>query len=158
MCCTTSTFTSTYYTYQHSTGTGTAQRRHEHDTAQAQRRHSAGTALRSTAPHRTAPHRTALHCTVGHCIVQLNAKWGCNVKDMIVFLASLTELLLAFRGFHSHLVWSELSLQVKVFDLSKCEASDDDVLIMASDGLWERVTNTKVRIHSLIFMISAVRM
>ena len=34
--------------------------------------------------------------------------------------------------------------QVKIYDMSSETITQNDVLIMATDGLWERVTNDKV--------------
>ena len=34
--------------------------------------------------------------------------------------------------------------QVKKFDLSNSKLTEDDVIIMASDGLWERLSSEKV--------------
>lgn len=36
------------------------------------------------------------------------------------------------------------SSQVRKFDLSSCKLTEDDVVIMASDGLWERLSSEKV--------------
>jgi len=35
-------------------------------------------------------------------------------------------------------------MQVQKFDLSNSKLTEDDVIIMASDGLWERLSNEKV--------------
>ena len=37
-----------------------------------------------------------------------------------------------------------LYLQVRKFDLSSSKLTEDDVIIMASDGLWERISSEKV--------------
>lgn len=37
-----------------------------------------------------------------------------------------------------------LYIQVRKFDLSNSKLTEDDVVIMASDGLWERLSSEKV--------------
>ena len=43
------------------------------------------------------------------------------------------------------------SSQVRKFDLSSCKLTEDDVVIMASDGLWERLSSEKVMKLALYF-------
>ena len=41
--------------------------------------------------------------------------------------------------------------QVRKFDLSSSKLTEDDVIIMASDGLWERLSSEKVRLYLKVF-------
>ena len=37
-----------------------------------------------------------------------------------------------------------MCVQVKVYDLAQCEHGADDVLVMATDGLWDVLSNQEV--------------
>lgn len=42
------------------------------------------------------------------------------------------------------MLWYSCSFQVRVYDLSKYEHGADDVLILATDGLWDVLSNEEV--------------
>lgn len=49
-----------------------------------------------------------------------------------------------------------LYIQVRKFDLSNSKLTEDDVVIMASDGLWERLSNEKVIKWTAVFTIDDI--